>query len=153
MSVFRLAPLAGLLALIVAGPASAQIAYPVEWSFTAKRISINTYEVHMTATVGGGWRLYSQQAGEGPVPTSIRLIKSAQIVPIGKTLELGKLVFAQDPAFDSKVRYYQNKVDFVQKIYVKGATPAALKGSVEFMASDDHQSLPPKTIDFNVKLQ
>ncbi len=153
MSVLRLASLAGLLGLLVAGPASAQVENPVKWSFTAKKITTTIYEVHMTATVDAGWRLYSQQAGEGPVPTRFTLKTSAQIAPTGKIMEVGKAIVAQDTAFNARLKYYQNQVDFVQKVTVKGKAPAALKGTVEFMVSDDHESLPPKDIDFSVALK
>ncbi|WP_443747875.1 hypothetical protein [Asticcacaulis solisilvae] len=153
MSVLRLAPLAGLVTILVAGPASAQIESPVKWTFTARKVNAATYEVHMTATVDGGWRLYAQQAGEGPTPTRFTLKTSPQVALKGSVMEVGRPIVAQDTAFNTRLKYYQNQVDFVQKVTVKGKAPAALKGSVEFMVADDHQALPPKALDFKVALK
>src|SRR5438067_7217229 len=49
-----------LVAILVAGIASAQNLNPVSWSFNSKKISDNVYEVQMTATIQQGWHLYSQ---------------------------------------------------------------------------------------------
>jgi thiol:disulfide interchange protein DsbD len=110
-------------------------------------------EVHMTATVEGGWHLYSQACGPGPVPTHFIFQPSAQVVPTGKIMEIRRLITAPDAAFKATLKYYQNTADFVQKVTVKGKAPATLNGRVEFMVSNIHQAVPPKVVDFSVKLQ
>ena len=130
--------------------ASAQIENPVKWSFTAKKINATTYELHMTATVESGWHLYAQEAGEGPVPTSFKLTKNPLVTPEGKIAEVGKVHKAFDKNFNSELKYYENQVDFVQKVTVKGKAATKVKGSVEFMTCDDHECLPPKSVDFAI---
>jgi DsbC/DsbD-like thiol-disulfide interchange protein len=130
--------------------ASAQIENPVKWSFSSKKINATTYELHMTATIDGGWHLYAQEAGEGPVPTSFKITKNPLVTANGKIDEVGKLHKAFDKNFDSELKYYENQVDFVQKVTVKGKLPIKVKGTVEFMVCDDHQCLPPKDLDFNI---
>ena len=51
---------------------NAQINNPVKWTYTAKKISDKTYELHLTATIDGNWHMYAQDAGEGPEPTTIK---------------------------------------------------------------------------------
>lgn len=104
----------------------------------------------MTAVIDAGWRLYAQQCGEGPVPTSIKFVKNALVVLSGKVTEVGALKKSHDDNYDSEVKYYEKKVDFVQKVTVKGKTATAVKGAVEFMTSDDHQTTPPKKMDFSI---
>ncbi len=152
MSVLRLAPLAGLLALLIAGPASAQSDSRVVWSFTARKIDARTYEVHMTATIQAGWHLYSQVPSPDHSPTQFTFTKSPLVVPIARTAEVGRLITAPDSAFDAKRRYYQNSVDFVQKVRVKEKAPAALTGSVRFTAASDYAMLPA-TKEFTVALK
>lgn len=130
--------------------ASAQIENPVKWSFTSKKINATTYELHMTATIDASWHLYAQEAGEGPVPTSFKFTKNPLVTAAGKIEEVGKLHKAFDKNFDSELKYYENSVDFVQKVTVKGKLPVKVKGTVEFMVCDDHQCLPPKDLDFNI---
>lgn len=132
--------------------ASAQIENPVKWSFTSKKVNATTYELHMTATIDGGWHLYAQEAGEGPVPTSFKFTKNPLVASEGKVAESGKLHKAFDKNFDSELKYYENQVDFVQKVTVKGKAATKVKGSVEFMTCNDHECLPPKQIDFAISV-
>ncbi|NLR56608.1 hypothetical protein HGH93_00750 [Chitinophaga polysaccharea] len=132
--------------------ASAQIENPVKWSFSAKKVNANTYEVHAIATIEAGWHLYAQEAGEGPVPTSFKFTKNPLATLDGKVTETGKLHKAFDKNFNSELKYYENTVDFVQKVTVKGKAATKVKGSVEFMVCDDHQCLPPKELEFAVNV-
>ena len=131
---------------------SAQIENPVKWSFTAKKVNATTYEVHATATIDGGWHLYAQEAGEGPVPTSFKFTKNPLTVLTGKVQEVGKLHKSYDKNFDSELKYYEKSVDFIQKVTVRGKAATKVKGSVEFMVCDDHQCLPPKEMEFAVSV-
>jgi DsbC/DsbD-like thiol-disulfide interchange protein len=132
--------------------ANAQIENPVKWSFSSKKINATTYELHMTATIDAGWHLYAQDAGEGPVPTSFKFTKNPLVVLTGKTIEEGKLHKAFDKNFNSELKYYENTVDFIQKVTVKGKAATKVKGTVEFMVCDDHQCLPPKELDFAISV-
>ncbi|RBL92701.1 protein-disulfide reductase DsbD domain-containing protein [Chitinophaga flava] len=132
--------------------ASAQIENPVKWSFTSKKVNATTYEVHATATIENGWHLYAQEAGEGPVPTSFKFTKNPLAATTGKVTEVGKLHKSFDKNFNSELKYYENTVNFVQKVTVKGKAATKVKGSVEFMVCDDHQCLPPKEVEFAVSV-
>lgn len=132
--------------------ASAQIENPVKWDFTAKKIDATTYELHMTATIDSKWHLYAQDAGEGPVPTTFKLTKNPLVSPVGKIREVGKLHKAFDKNFDSELKYYENQVNFIQKVTVKGKAATKVKGTVEYMVCDDHQCLPPKEVEFAISV-
>lgn len=132
--------------------ASAQIENPVKWSFTAKKVNATTYEVHATATIDAGWHVYAQEAGEGPVPTAFKFTKNPLAITAGKVEEVGKLHKSFDKNFNSELKYYENTVDFVQKVTVKGKAATKVKGSVEYMVCDDHQCLPPKEVEFAVSV-
>ena len=47
-----------LMASVISGQS------PVSWTFTAKKLGVKTYEVHMTATIQNGWHIYSQNQPE-----------------------------------------------------------------------------------------
>ncbi|MCW3463234.1 protein-disulfide reductase DsbD N-terminal domain-containing protein [Chitinophaga nivalis] len=132
--------------------ASAQIENPVKWNFTSKKVNATTYELHLTATIDAGWHLYAQEAGEGPVPTTFKFTKNPLTALAGKVTEVGKIHKSFDKNFNSELKYYENTVDFVQKVTVKGKAATKVKGSVEFMVCDDHQCLPPKEIEFAVSV-
>lgn len=132
--------------------ANAQIENPVKWNFSSKKINATTYELHMTATIDGGWHLYAQEAGEGPVPTTFKFTKNPLASVSGKVAEDGKLHKAFDKNFNSELKYYENTVNFVQKVTVKGKAATKVKGTVEFMVCDDHQCLPPKELEFAISV-
>lgn len=132
--------------------ALAQDMNPVKWEFTSKKVSAQEYEVIAKATIDGGWHLYAQEAGEGPVPTSFKFAKNPLVAPKGKVAESGKLHKAFDKNFNSELKYYENTVTFIQKVTVKGKAVTKVKGSVEFMVCDDHQCLPPTEVEFAVNV-
>ena len=135
------------------GVADAQINNPVSWTYSAKKIADKTYELHITATIGNNWHLYAQDAGEGPVPTQITFTANPLIKLDGKVKEVGKMEKSFDKNFNSTLKFYANKVDFVQKIKVKSAIATVIKGSVNYMVCNDKQCLPPKDVPFSIKVE
>ncbi|UAY52467.1 protein-disulfide reductase DsbD domain-containing protein [Ferruginibacter albus] len=136
--------------IFVAAFAHAQIINPVKWTYSAKKIADKTYEIHITAVIDDKWHIYAQDAGEGPVPTSFVFAKNPLVTTIDKVKEIGKLEKAYDENFRSELKYYEKKVDFVQKIKLKAAASTTVKGTLTFMVCNDRQCLPPKDIPFSV---
>lgn len=127
---------------------------PVSWTFTAKKISADSYEVHMTATIQNGWHLYSQHQPEDAVaiPTTFTLAKNPLLEMTGKIKEIGKLEKFHDKELNLSANQYSRKVDFVQTVKLKGKIKTKLSGSVEYQTCDDKKCLPPKTVNFTVLL-
>lgn len=89
---------------------TAQIKNPIVWSFTAKKIADNTYEVHVAATILQGWHTYSPTTPEGgPVPTTITFAKNPLVTIIGKIKEVGEVQKRNEPLFGVDVKQYSNK--------------------------------------------
>ena len=141
------------LVLIFAITVNAQIQDPVKWTYSAKKISADTYELHMTATVSGKWHIYSQDipAG-GAVPTSFTFDKNPLVKTDGKVAEIGKLEKVFDKNFNMNLKFYSNKVDFVQKVKLKTAINTVAKGKITFMVCNDEKCLPPKDVAFAIKI-
>ena len=138
--------------LMFTGIVNAQINNPVIWTYTAKKVADKTYELHMTATITGNWHLYAQDAGEGPEPTTFNFTANPLISFDGKVKEVGKMEKSYDKNFNSVLKYYANKVDFVQKIKVKTSIATVVKGTVTFMVCNDRQCLPPKDVPFSINV-
>lgn len=132
--------------------ASAQMLNPVKWSYSAKKVSDKMYEVHLTALLDNKWHMYAQDAGEGPEPTSFTFNPNPLVKLDGKVKEVGKLEKSFDPNFNSTLKFYSNKVDFVQRVKLKSSASTYLKGTVSYMVCDDKKCLPPKEVPFSVKL-
>ncbi len=144
--------LLGGFLLLFAGFVHAQINNPVTWSYTSKKIADKTYELHLTATIDGNWHLYAQDAGEGPEPTSFAFTANPLISFDGKPKEVGKMEKSYDKNFNSVLKYYAKKVDFVQKIKVRSTIATVVKGTVTFMVCNDRQCLPPRDVPFAVNV-
>jgi hypothetical protein len=131
---------------------NAQIENPVSWNFSAVKKGPKQYEVHMTATVSGNWHIYSQKPGEGPEPTQFVFAKNPLIKLSGKVNEIGKLESMYDPNFKSTLKFFNQKVDFVQNITLKAAAGTVLKGTVTYMVCNDRRCLPPKDLPFSIQI-
>ena len=132
--------------------ATAQIENPVRWAYSAKKIADKTYEIHLTATIDGNWHIYAQEAGEGPEPTTISFTANPLIKKEGKVKEIGKLQSAYDPNFNTVLKFFGERVDFVQKIKLKTSASTVVSGTITYMVCNDKKCLPPKDIPFSVKL-
>lgn len=148
MRLFLLSSILTILALT----SQAQIENPVTWNFSVQKLADKKFEVHMTATIQSGWHVYSQKPGKGPEPTTFSFNKNPLIKLQGKVKEVGKVESKFDPNFNSTLRYYNNRVDFVQIVDLKSAVNTVLKGSLTFMVCNERKCLPPKEIPFSINI-
>lgn len=143
--------LVGLM-LCFAGFVNAQINNPVLWKYSAKKIADKTYELHITAIINDTWHLYAQDAGEGPEPTTFKFTPNPLISFDGKVKEVGKMEKTFDKNFNSVLKFYTNKVDFVQKVKVRSTVATVVKGTVNFMVCNDRKCLPPRDVPFTINV-
>jgi Disulphide bond corrector protein DsbC len=128
---------------------------PITWTFSAKKISANSYEIHMTAAIQTTWHLYSQDQPDDAIaiPTTFTITNNPLISLNGKIKEIGKLEKYKDAQLGISANQYSGKVDFVQLVNLKGKVKTNFSGSVEYQTCDDKKCLPPKTVNFNIALQ
>jgi hypothetical protein len=143
-----------LFLLFVLQGAFAQIKSPVQWSFTSKKLSDNSYEIHLTATIEKGWHIYSQTTPDGgPVPTAINFSKNPLLIMEAGAKEIGKMEQHNEPLFGVMVKQYSDKVVFVQVVKLKSKVKTVAAGKLEFMVCNNRECLPPATVSFSVPLQ
>jgi hypothetical protein len=141
------------LAVISGALAMAQSSKQVNWTYSSKKIADKTYEIHMTAVIGGNYHMYAQDAGgDGPIPTTFTFTKSPLLSLDGAVRENGQLVKKFESAWSHDVKYYERTVDFVQVVKLKSNVKTALAGKVEFMVCNDHECLPPADVDIKVNI-
>jgi len=128
---------------------------PVSWTFTSKKISDKTYELHLTATMQSGWHLYSQVQPDDAVaiPTGFKLNNNPLVTLDGKIKEIGKMEKFHDAKLDVSANQYAEKVDFVQVVKLKSNVKTNVTGSVEYQTCDDKKCLPPKTVTFTIPVK
>lgn len=142
----------GLL-LLTATAASAQL-NPISWTFSAKKISDNTYEVQMKASIQTNWHLYSQTQPDDAVamPTTFVLSPNPLFTLEGKIKEIGKMEKYTDKILKVSANQYSNTVTFTQVVKLKGKAKTSITGTVEYQTCDDQKCLPPKKVSFKVAL-
>jgi Disulphide bond corrector protein DsbC. len=145
-----------LLTLFVAAGslvATAQSNKEVSWTFSAKKIADKTYEVHLTAKLNGDWHIYAQNVGvDGPIPTTFTFTKNPLLSLDGKVKEKGKVVKKNEEVWGGVVSYYENTVDFVQTVKIKGSAKTNLAGKVEYMVCNEEKCLPPAETPFSIAI-
>ena len=144
--------LLSLLVTMISAVSLAQSSKEVKWSFSSKKIADKTYEVVLTAVVNGSWHIYSQNVGvDGPIPTAFTFTKNPLLAFDGAVKENGKLIKKNEEVWGGEVRYYENKVEFVQKVKIKGGK-TKVAGKVEYMVCNDEKCLPPAETDFSIAI-
>jgi DsbC/DsbD-like thiol-disulfide interchange protein len=137
------------LGLMLSFTASSQILKPVKWSYLAKKTSKNEATLFIRATIDNGWHIYSQTVPDGgPIKTSFSFKPAKAFSLVGKTVE-PKPISKFEKTFDMNVAFFEKTVTFQQKVKLTGGK-TIIKGAVEFMVCDDHQCLPPETVEFSI---
>jgi len=132
--------------------AMAQVKDPIKWTATSRK-KAGGYEVVLTAALPKLWHIYSQKTGAGgPVATSLKFTKNPLLTFEGRVKEAGALKETFDKYFNTKVKYFSDKVDFVQVVKVKGNVKTNVNIAVEYMTCNDIVCLPPTKKLFNVSL-
>ena len=102
--------------------AFAQIQDPVQFSSEWKTVSETEAEIVFTGTIDAGWHVYSTDLGDGgPISATFNIDKMEGLELDGKLTPQGKEVENFDKLFEMKVRYFENKATFVQKLKITGA--------------------------------
>ncbi|CAN5355706.1 hypothetical protein BH09BAC2_BH09BAC2_21430 [soil metagenome] len=128
--------------------ADAQILNPAKFDYSVKKKSADLYEVHIKAIIEPGWHLYSVTNPEGGAQATI--IKFTEGKATGSIKEAGKLKTVYDKQFKVNQKYFEKTVDFVQLVKIKSGKKIA--GTIEYMLCNDNKCLPPKEIEFKIKM-
>ena len=104
------------------------------------------------AKIQSGWHLYGQYIEEGgPSPTAFTFKNTPKKFElVGKTTE-EKGHETIDKIFDMKIKYFEDKAVFTQKIKVTSDV-SSITADVDFMVCDDSNCLPPTTEELTFKI-
>ncbi len=58
-----------------------------------------------------------------------------------------------EQVFEVNTKYYEETVNFVQIVTLKSKVKTNIKGSIEFMACNNEQCMPPKKESFSIVLE
>ncbi|MFM7031836.1 MAG: protein-disulfide reductase DsbD domain-containing protein, partial [Bacteroidota bacterium] len=126
-----------------------QMLDPVRWTWSYKAVNDSTARLLINARIDKGWHLYSQfmKFGPdqfGPEPTVFKFTFPAGMQALGPVKELSKVHEEAAPLFDGLVvRSFDGQALFAQEVRIRSGQ-GTVKGSVYYMACDDHQCLAPQ---------
>ena len=135
------------LMLMVSILVQAQIQNPAKFSVQLKAGKTAEAELVFTGKIAAGWHVYSTNLpGGGPTSATFNVEKLDGVELVGKLTPRGKEIKNFDKTFEMQLRYFENSVQFVQKI--RFTKPQyALKGYLEYGACNDQSCLPPTQVE------
>lgn len=141
--------LSWLLMVLLCLPMFAQMQNPVQFKTEWKNLSANEAEIVFSATIEPGWHVYSTDLGEdGPTSATFNIDKIEGAELAGKLTPVGNVIEKMDPIFEMKVKYFEGKAQFSQKVKLTGGK-YTVTGYLEFGACNDQSCLPPTSVDFS----
>ena len=134
--------------LLVLLTAQAQMADPVHFSSKLNMLQGDQAEIVFTCTIDPGWHVYSTDLGDaGPTEATFHVDKKDGVELVGKLTPRGNVVEKFDEMFGAKLRFFEGKGAFVQKI--RFTKPKyAVEGYLEYGACNDEMCMPPTTVEF-----
>ena len=130
------------LLLLISTISYSQILEPVKWTTTTKKISDTEYDLIINAAIEKNYHLYSQKVPESePLQTIFIFEKSNNYELIGSTIEEEGHT-AYEPILKLKIKYFDTKATFRQRIRVKNKSTFKIIGEIEFMTCNDTNCVP-----------
>lgn len=127
---------------------NAQMLNPVKFSSQLKTNGSAEAEIIFSGTISKGWHVYSTNLGsDGPIQATFNVSKIDGIELVGKLTHKGNEISKYDQLFGMKLRYFENSVQFIQK--VRFTKPNyTIDAYLEYGACNDQNCMPPTSVDF-----
>jgi len=138
--------------LFIMPSAHAQKFDPTSWEYEVKKLKGSEYQLIFHATLEPKWHIWSMSpGGDGSlVATFFKFYDNSKLNLKGKISERGTVITTVLEGITGKVMYYENKVDYIQKVLVEG--PATITGEQVYQVCNDSLCLPPVTKRFSFNI-
>ncbi|EGQ15713.1 thiol:disulfide interchange protein dsbD precursor [Prevotella dentalis DSM 3688] len=135
------------LLMLVTVLAHAQMLDPVKFSSQLKTGNTAEGEIVFTGKIDKGWHVYSTGLGaDGPISATFNVNKLDGVELVGRLTPKGHEIKSYDKLFEMTLRYFENSVQFVQK--VRFTKPSyTIDAYLEYGACNDQNCLPPTSVD------
>ena len=138
-----------LITLFTLAASYAQILNPVTFNYSVAKKGNDLYEVRIRAMIEPKWHIYSVNNPDGGALATEIKINDGKVV--GAIKEKGKMKTAFEKEFGVNQKYFESSVDFVQIVQLKPGHKK-ITGTVNYMVCNDRQCLPPKEVEFKIKM-
>ena len=136
-----------ILVMLVSILANAQMLNPVKFTSQLKTNNTAEGEIIFSGKIDQGWHVYSTGLGaDGPISATFNKVKLDGVELVGKLQARGKEISNFDKLFEMNLRYFENSVQFVQR--VRFTKPSyTIEGYLEYGACNDQNCLPPTSVE------
>ncbi|WP_367330819.1 protein-disulfide reductase DsbD domain-containing protein [Sphingobacterium multivorum] len=123
----------------------------VTWECILKRKSPDEGEISMKAKIPQGWHMYALgNSPQSPIKMNFKFQpdKSYELVEkVTQPTPLRKF----EKVLGIPVTYFENDVEFSQRIKIKGKN-GTIRGTIQFMQCSDEICIPPQDFGFALKI-
>jgi len=143
-----------LLSLAAAATLASAQEQAVRWKSSSEKIGDNLYRVELRASIAPGWHIYDlgpYEPGSGPNATSIAFAPGDGAVVEGDLQVLSTPTRVYDDIFETEIGYFERSAVFARNIRLT-APRAVVAATVEYMACNDQNCLPPTEEEFSFEL-
>lgn len=130
----------------------AQMPEPVECKTSWTVVNDTLAELRISTTIDAGWHVYSTDLEDGPTAASLVIETIEGIRLMGKLGFEGKEIAKFDEMFGMEVRYFENRVTFVQQFFIEKSN-YKVQGYFQYGACDDENCMPPTDVPFSFPKQ
>ena len=125
---------------------------PCTWTYEAKKIAANEYQLSFKLEMGNGWHIWAiQSGGDGSlIAPSFTFEANKAVKMIGDIKEEGKLINSSIEGIEGKVNYYNNTVIYTRVVKAKAGT--TINGTHQYQVCNDMMCLPPRDKNFSITL-
>lgn len=136
-----------ILVMLVSILANAQMLDPVKFTSQLKTNNTAEGEIIFSGKIDQGWHVYSTGLGaDGPISATFNKVKLDGVELVGKLQARGKEISNFDKLFEMNLRYFENSVQFVQR--VRFTKPSyTIDAYLEYGACNDQNCLPPTSVE------
>ena len=141
--------LSTLTGIILTAPQLLNPSAPVKARESLTQVSIDTVSVRFTLDIATGWHVYSTSLPDGgPISAEIRFDSISGAEPVRELRFNGTEKEQYDAVFDMNLRYFENKVTFIQD-FALTAPKWHIEGALTYGACNDESCLPPQYSEFS----
>lgn len=137
-----------IISFLVAAPFNT-FSKPVTTASDIQLTAPDTATLTFDLNISEGWHVYSTSLPSGgPISAEISFDSIRGVEPANRLQAIGNELESDDPVFNMKVRFFEHKVRFIQKLHIS-SPDWFIEGSLTYGACDDKQCLPPQHIEFS----
>ena len=126
---------------------------PAKFTYQVRKTDALHYVLTISVRINSPWHIYSQDAPAPVLPTTIQFAKNPLVEIKNRPVEKGELIVKHDEQFDADLKYYDDKVEYVQDVTLKAAVKTTLSGSVQYMLCTNEECIKPSPEQFRLVLE